>query len=97
MSQQATISIRMDEKLKSNFNKFCEDVGMSMTTAICMFAKNTVKNQTLPFEVTTHKRKAHDPFWSEVNQARLRESIKQMEETGGAVHNLEELYDYMDE
>ena len=93
---QTTINIRMDEGLKTNFSKFCENVGMSMTTAFCMFAKNTVRNQTLPFEVTTKKRKERDPFWSAENQARLRESIRQMEETGGTVHNLEELYDYLD-
>lgn len=93
---QTTINIRMDEGLKANFSKFCENVGMSMTTAFCMFAKNTVKNQALPFEVTTRKREDKDPFWSEENQARLRESIRQMEETGGTVHNLEELYDYLD-
>ena len=86
---QTTINIRMDEGLKANFSKFCENVGMSMTTAFCMFAKDTVKNQSLPFEVTTKKRKEKDPFWSEENQARLRESIAQLESTGGEVHNLE--------
>ena len=92
---QTTINIRMDKGLKTNFSKFCEEVGMSMTTAFCMFAKNTVKNQALPFEVTTQKR-SRDPFWNAENQARLRESIKEMEETGGTVHDMEELYDYMD-
>ena len=86
---QTTINIRMDEKLKTNFSKFCENVGMSMTTAICMFVKNTVRNQELPFEVTTKKRESRDPFWSENNQTRLRESITQLETTGGKMHNLE--------
>ena len=52
---QATISIRMDNELKAKFSQFCEDVGMSMSTAICMFAKNTVNNQSLPFTVTSRR------------------------------------------
>lgn len=93
---QSVVSIRMDEGLKTKFNNFCENVGMSMSTAICMFAKDTVRNQVLPFEVTTKKREKSDPFWSAENQARLRKSIAEMEKTGGTAHNLEELYDYLD-
>ena len=93
---QTTISIRMDENLKSKFSSFCENVGINMSTAICMFAKDTVRNQSLPFEVTTRKRATRDPFWNADNQARLHDSIKEMEETGGTPHGVEELYDYMD-
>lgn len=84
---QTTISIRIDENLKTKFSDFCEAVGMNMTTAFCMFAKDTVKNQALPFEITTRKRK-NDPFWSERNQKLLKESIKEMEETGGTVREV---------
>ena len=76
---QTSINIRIDEDLKTKFNKFCEEVGMSMSTAFCMFAKDTVKNQSLPFSITTKRR--NDPFWNEKNQARLKESITEMEET----------------
>ena len=93
---QTTISIRMDEGLKSKFSSFCENVGINMSTAVCMFAKDTVRNQSLPFEVTTRKRKTQDPFWSAANQARLRQSIREMEETGGTPHSVEEMYDYVD-
>lgn len=52
---QTTLNVRMDEDLKTQFNNFCEEVGMSMSTAVCMFAKNTVKNKALPFSVTTRR------------------------------------------
>lgn len=58
---QTTLNVRMDAKLKSEFSKFCNEVGMSMSTAVSMFAKNTVKNKALPFEVTT-RRQNRDPF-----------------------------------
>ena len=38
---QTNVNIRMDEQLKKDFDKFCEDIGMTMTTAICVFAKKT--------------------------------------------------------
>lgn len=89
---QTTMNIRIDERLKSQFSDFCEAVGMSMSTAVCMFAKNTIKNQTLPFEVTTRKTlRMHDPFWNDENQRILKASIAELESTGGTVHDLEEL------
>ena len=82
---QTSINIRIDEDLKIKFSNFCENVGMSMSTAFCMFAKDTVKNQSLPFAVTTKHRRVRDPFWGEENQTRLKTSMKEMEETGGMV------------
>ena len=48
---QTSINIRMDAELKKQFEKFCSDVGMSMTTAFCVFAKATVKRQRIPFNI----------------------------------------------
>ena len=48
---QTSISIRMDEELKKQFEKFCSDVGMSMTTAFCVFAKAAVRKQRIPFDI----------------------------------------------
>lgn len=87
---QTTISIRMDEGLKKSFASFCEKTGMTMSTAFTMFARDTVRNQAIPFTITTKKRETlDDPFWSTENQARLRESIKEMETTGGKVRDFD--------
>lgn len=59
---QTNVNIRMDEQLKKDFDKFCENVGMTMTTAICVFAKKAVREQRIPFEIT-----AEDPFYSKTN------------------------------
>jgi DNA-damage-inducible protein J len=48
---QTNINIRMDAELKRQFEAFCADVGMSMTTAFCIFAKKTVKENRIPFEI----------------------------------------------
>ena len=40
---QATFSIRMDEKLKRQFDKLCENFGMNATTAFNVFARAVVR------------------------------------------------------
>lgn len=46
-----SINIRMDEDLKKQFEYFCNDMGMSMSTAFTIFAKKTVREYRIPFEV----------------------------------------------
>ena len=48
---QTSINIRMDAELKKQFEAFCTDVGMSMTTAFNIFAKKAVRENRIPFEV----------------------------------------------
>ena len=45
---QTTISVRMDESLKKEFDRICNDLGLSMTTAITMLAKKNDKGKTYP-------------------------------------------------
>ncbi|MEG0998419.1 MAG: type II toxin-antitoxin system RelB/DinJ family antitoxin [Clostridiales bacterium] len=48
---QTNVNIRMDEDLKKQFDAFCTEVGMNMTTAFCVFAKTAVREQKIPFEI----------------------------------------------
>jgi len=82
---QTTLNVRIDEQLKSELEEFCSNVGMNISVAVNMFAKAVVREQRLPFDVTT------DPFYSRANQERLRRSIAQMEATGGTIHELPEV------
>lgn len=72
---QTNLSIRIDEELKREFDLLCEDIGMSMTTAICIFAKKAVSERRIPFEVT-----ANDPFYSESNMRHLERIKKDIDE-----------------
>lgn len=81
---QTNLNIRMDEDLKKEFDLLCEDMGMSMTTAICIFAKKAVRERRIPFEITANS----DPFYSAENMSRLERSAAQMEQTGGKVHDI---------
>ena len=79
---QTTVSVRMDDSLKRDFDKVCKELGLSMTTAITKLAKKMTREKRLPFDVSI------DPFYSDENMARLRKSIAQMEATGGTVHEV---------
>jgi len=48
---QSTFSVRMDEKLKEEFDTLCTDFGMSMSTAINVFARAVVRERKIPFEI----------------------------------------------
>ena len=45
------INIRMDSDLKKQFENFCADMGMTMTTAFNIFAKKAVREYRIPFEI----------------------------------------------
>lgn len=46
------ITIRIDEELKKQFHHFCDEIGMSMGTAMTIFAKTVVKEGRIPFELS---------------------------------------------
>ena len=46
------VNIRMDADLKKQFESFCSDVGMTMTTAFNLFAKKVVRENRIPFEIS---------------------------------------------
>jgi len=86
---QTNVNIRMDENLKKQFDAFCSEIGMSMTTAFCVFAKTAVRQNRIPFEISAES----DPFYSEANQARLRKSIADLNAGKGKIHELIEVAD----
>lgn len=82
---QGIVSVRMDETLKQDFDGICQELGMSMTTAITMLAKKMTREKRLPFEVSI------DPFYSESNLKALAESVEQMKRGQVVVKSLDEL------
>lgn len=80
---QTIVSVRMDDKLKKDFDSVCNDLGLSMTAAITMLAKKMTREKRLPFEVSI------DPFYSAENMERLKRSIAQMEADGGTIHEVD--------
>jgi DNA-damage-inducible protein J len=52
---QTALCIRIDTKLKKNFDMFCDSIGMSMSTAVNIFIKKAIREQRIPFEITDRR------------------------------------------
>ena len=85
MSQQTTVNVRMDADLKREFDKVCNDLGLTMTAAVTILAKKMTREKRIPFEVSM------DPFYSESNLAALDHSIQQLKEGKVVIKTMEEL------
>lgn len=81
---QVTMSIRIDEDVKRLFDAFCADVGMNASVAVNLFVRTVVREQRIPFEIST----LSDPFYNPVNQAVLQRSIAQLDAGLGTRHEL---------
>lgn len=79
----AQISLRIEDDVKKMAEQACADIGMSLSTAINIYLKKLGREKRIPFEVSA------DPFYSRENMVRLRDSVAQMESTGGTVHEVE--------
>ena len=88
---QTTVSIRMDDALKKDFDNICNELGMTMSTAIIMLAKKMAREKRLPFEVSI------DPFYRETNMRALGESVEQMKSGKTVTKTIEELEALADE
>ena len=82
---QTNVTIRMDENDKFLFDRFCETLGLSMSSAINIYVKKTIRESRIPFELSI------DPFYSEENMSYLRESLRQAKEGKVITKTLEEL------
>ena len=52
MAQVTTnVNFRMDKNLKLQFEKLCDDLGLSMSAAFTVFAKTMVRQQRVPFDI----------------------------------------------
>ena len=77
-----TLTTRLSSEDKIAFEKFCQTVGMTPSTAINMFVKATLRGGELPFAVKA------DPFYSEANMARLHKNAADMDRTGGTIREV---------
>ena len=53
-----SLTIRMDNTLKSEAEDFFEDIGMNLTTAITCFFKKCLADGEIPFKLTRQRKEA---------------------------------------
>lgn len=86
---QATLTARVDERDKANFDAFCSNVGLNTSTAINLFVKAVLRENRIPFEIT----QGSDLFFSKTNLAYVKKSVQELREGKGSAHELIEVDD----
>ena len=64
MTETINVTIRLDRDIKERAEKMFNDFGMNLSTAFNIFARQSLRQGKIPFEIS-------DPFYSERNQAEL--------------------------
>ncbi|MDR3313562.1 MAG: type II toxin-antitoxin system RelB/DinJ family antitoxin [Oscillospiraceae bacterium] len=87
---QTTMSIRIDDELKRQFDALCVEFGMNVSTAFTIFAKTVVRQREIPFPISA----GEDLFFTHpVNRQRVLDAIADLEAGRGVVHDLVEVDD----
>lgn len=84
---QVTITARVEEEDKINFDAFCSAIGMSVSTAIGELIKMALRERQIPCEIS----QAEDPFFQPANQAYVLKSVQELRNGKGHVHELIEV------
>ena len=71
-SQTINVTIRLDREVKENAEKLFGDFGMNLSTAFNVFARQSLRQGKIPFEI-------YDPFFSEKNQMELARRVADVE------------------
>jgi len=72
MADNINVTIRMDRDIKERMEQMFDGLGMNISTAFNVFARQALRHGGFPFDVT-------DPFYSEKNQAELNRRITEIE------------------
>ena len=86
---QATITARVDEHDKIDFDAFCANVGLNTSTAINLFVKAVLREKRIPFEIT----QSVDPFFWDTNVEYVKKSVQELRSGKGNAHELIEVED----
>ena len=72
MAETINVTIRLDREVKEHAEKMFNDFGMNLSTAFNIFARQSLRQGKIPFEI-------YDPFYSEKNQAELSRRMADIE------------------
>ncbi|MCL1917394.1 MAG: type II toxin-antitoxin system RelB/DinJ family antitoxin [Peptococcaceae bacterium] len=81
MAETINVTIRLDREVKESAEQLFNDLGMNLSTAFNIFARQALRQGKIPFEI-------YDPFYSEKNQARLARSVADAEAGRITAHEL---------
>ena len=79
------MNIRMDSEIKRQAEKLFSEFGLNMTSAINLFLRQAIRNQSIPFEISlnvpnSETRKAIDDTKNRKNLSRPFHSVEELME-----------------
>ena len=78
---QSAVTVRIDSEIKSQFDKLCEEFGMSTNTAFNIFVKAVVRSRSIPFAIRDSRMDAHSALDLFLQQRRAVEASQEPEMT----------------
>ncbi|HAF85454.1 MAG TPA: type II toxin-antitoxin system antitoxin, RelB/DinJ family [Sphaerochaeta sp.] len=87
MKETSTLHIRMDKKLKSQLEEVVSELGLNVSTAVNIFARQVVRQGRIPFEISLDV-----PNKETLNAMREAESLAREPKARG-YHNVDSLSD----
>lgn len=66
---QTAMTVRMDNQQKAQFDKLCEQFGMSANTAINIFVKVVIRSKSIPFSIQAKNEEEDDEVTAKAKAA----------------------------
>ena len=89
---QATISIRIDENVKSDAEMLFNKIGLTLSSAVNVFFRQSIREQGIPFSLTAAEEEAPEMQLDEINEI-ISEVRRQMRVEKATLDNLNEIID----
>jgi len=83
---QTNLTIRIDEDVKQEAEKLFNRIGLNMSSAINVFFRQSIREQSIPFEL-----KPYDDYNAGEDLARIRRSVRQSGESKIIIFTVDEL------
>ena len=78
---QSAVTVRIDSEMKSQFDKLCEQFGMSANTAFNIFVNAVVRSRSIPFSIRANKTETPSALDLFMQQRKAAESSEEPELT----------------
>jgi DNA-damage-inducible protein J len=72
MAETINVTIRLDREIKEQAEMMFNNLGMNLSTAFNIFARQALRQGKIPFEI-------YDPFFNERNQLEIKRRILDIE------------------
>ena len=82
----AQMSFRINDSIKENFEKVCDELGLNPTTALTIFIKKMCREHRIPFEVSLYN----------IETLKILDETLDNKNLSKSFNNVEELFEELD-